>query len=339
VAALSVLVFHGLGHVFPGYTSWLITHFNLGQAGVVLFLLVSGFIIPASLEQGGSNARFWLRRFFRLFPLYWLSIALGYLGDRVGAWSPLLEQPGDWLLNLTMLQGFFGRPNVWGVFWTLQLELVIYASCSLLYAAGLLKRADRIAILVFAGYALLGLTRPLLWGKYCDIGGQRHLYFVPLIGLIAQRYWSVQLSRRRFVPLVLAQPLLLAAVWLVNFALFPGQRTLARLWELGTSEGTAYVCFFLLLASRQRRMPELLCWLGRISYSVYLVHPALICLLGQYDWPALPWLAALVGLTLLVAHLSYRLVELPGIAAGRALERRWLPAPVRLERPPSRRAA
>src|SRR6516165_2700913 len=117
LAALLVLLSHAFGHV-PGAAA-------LGRAGVVLFLVVSGFIIPASLEQGGSNARFWLRRFFRLFPAYWFSLLLAGACHGLG-YGVTSATAGQWLLNVTMLQGFFKAPPVWGVFWTLQLELVIY---------------------------------------------------------------------------------------------------------------------------------------------------------------------------------------------------------------------
>ena len=79
LAALLVLAEHGLAASLPDFLkSTPVGHGNLGKAGVLLFLLISGFIIPASLEQGGSNTRFWLRRFCRLFPAYWLSIAVAF---------------------------------------------------------------------------------------------------------------------------------------------------------------------------------------------------------------------------------------------------------------------
>src|SRR5262245_47244671 len=78
IAALVVLFEHGLEQCIPHYLDWSLPRLNLGRIGVLLFFLISGFIIPASLEQGGSQARFWLRRLFRLFPLYWFTIAVAW---------------------------------------------------------------------------------------------------------------------------------------------------------------------------------------------------------------------------------------------------------------------
>src|SRR5262245_53819945 len=75
LAAAFVVLAHGLQVCVPGFLDWSLANLELGRSGVVFFLLISGFIIPPSLEQSGSPGRFWLRRFFRLFPAYWLSIA------------------------------------------------------------------------------------------------------------------------------------------------------------------------------------------------------------------------------------------------------------------------
>jgi peptidoglycan/LPS O-acetylase OafA/YrhL len=331
LAALMVLAEHGLDCCFPDCLSSLLGRGNLGRAGVMLFLLVSGFIIPASIETGGSNARFWLRRFFRLFPAYWLSIAVAFGFCGFSGWhSP--EAPlktGDWFLNLTMLQGFFNRPHVWGVFWTLQLELVIYASFSLLYASRLWKWSGRIAVLAMTAYFVIGLSRPLLEGKPFGVGGNSFLYFAPLLGFVAQRHMAGLIGHRGLPAVVLGQAFLLPTVWLVNHALFPAEMTGACLWNLICTWGIACSCFFLLLAARRKRMPPGGCWLGRISYPVYLFHPFVLVVLGPANWPAWVFLPALLASVLLLAEAVHRLVERPGIALGRAVERRWLPAPTK----------
>jgi peptidoglycan/LPS O-acetylase OafA/YrhL len=38
------------------------------QYGVFVFFLVSGYIVPASLERKGSVHGFWVSRVFRLYP-------------------------------------------------------------------------------------------------------------------------------------------------------------------------------------------------------------------------------------------------------------------------------
>ena len=43
---------------------------ELGETGVVAFFLVSGFVIPLSLEKTANFKVFWLHRALRIYPLY-----------------------------------------------------------------------------------------------------------------------------------------------------------------------------------------------------------------------------------------------------------------------------
>ena len=95
---------------------------NLGETGVVAFFLVSGFIIPRSLERHGSLKAFWVGRAFRLYPAYWPSLAGALLLIAVGRYgSPFagIAHPGLGVLaNAAMLQRVFGVPQALGVYWT-----------------------------------------------------------------------------------------------------------------------------------------------------------------------------------------------------------------------------
>ena len=329
LAALLVVLSHGLQVCLsPGYAMWVNANLDIGRVGVLVFLLISGFIIPASLEHGGSNARFWLRRLFRLFPAYWLSIALGYGYLACGGAARLdflsLEDGPAWLVNLTMLQGFLDYPHVWGVFWTLSIELVLYAACSLLFACGLLHRVGGVVFLaILVGCVAYGIGRPLLIGEPFVQDVLLSLYLAPLFGLLAQRYVSGRLSRKRFYALFALLFGMLVAVWVVNRNLFP-----LRTGHMGLKPTLlAYACFFLLLEMRGRAMPAAGCWLGRVSFSVYLFHPLVmlwLAPLGPTGWAYLP---CLIALSLLLSAATYRLVEEPGILLGRLVERRLLPPP------------
>jgi peptidoglycan/LPS O-acetylase OafA/YrhL len=105
---------------------------NWGKSGVVIFFIVSGYVIPFSLKNKGLRD-FWFSRFFRLYPAYWLSILLVVL---VGGSIPAVL---TLIMNVTMFQKFVGVSDMIGVYWTLQIELIFYMLCSLLFCKKLLK--------------------------------------------------------------------------------------------------------------------------------------------------------------------------------------------------------
>lgn len=94
--------------------------------GINFFFVISGFVILLSAEDGKPR-QFFISRFVRLYPAYWLCVLL-----TAGA-AALFNQPAfevTWsqlLVNLTMLQSGFGVPLVDGVYWTLWIELKFYA--------------------------------------------------------------------------------------------------------------------------------------------------------------------------------------------------------------------
>ncbi|HHJ4165711.1 TPA: acyltransferase family protein, partial [Raoultella ornithinolytica] len=101
--------------------------FILGKIGVVIFFCISGYLIPYSLkkENGGLKV-FWNSRFFRLYPMYWVSIIFAVLCfDKYNAVQILA--------NITMFQVFFKQPDLIGVYWTLIIEMFFYISCSIIF--------------------------------------------------------------------------------------------------------------------------------------------------------------------------------------------------------------
>ena len=96
-AALAVFLGHAGLALWPGFREFDFSRFAIGNFGVILFFLCSGFIIPVSLERQNSLKRFWLRRLCRLFPLYWFSIFVCVVGG--------------FYLRLNLLPAeFFARP-------------------------------------------------------------------------------------------------------------------------------------------------------------------------------------------------------------------------------------
>lgn len=135
VAALSVLLFH-LGRDYLG-----LPILEYGRLGVVIFFVLSGFVICHSFTNKKVTAsfvgRFALRRSIRLDPVYWFSIALAI----ALIWLPgkLLSYPVDlpsWSsvgLHLLYLQDLTGAPTINVVFWTLCYEIQFYLVLCLLF--------------------------------------------------------------------------------------------------------------------------------------------------------------------------------------------------------------
>ncbi len=154
-----VVVQHALELVWPAWARFSLSWFRPGEFGVVLFFLCSGFIIPASLERHGSQSRFWIGRFFRLYPLYWFALAavlvLHYGFGRYPLDPAFLDHPvRSAAANATMAQDFLGVPLALGQSWSLAYELAFYGLVSAFFVAGVHKRSAPIALVGFALAAL-----------------------------------------------------------------------------------------------------------------------------------------------------------------------------------------
>ncbi|MBA4064302.1 MAG: hypothetical protein C0501_11435 [Isosphaera sp.] len=343
-AATLVLVDHGLQVSVPGYLAWSLATVVASFGAVLLFFLVSGFVIPMSLEAGGSTRTFWVRRAFRLYPVYWVSLALAAVYLAVDGRLPVSAgqaDPGTWVANLFLAQGAAGRPDIWGVYWSLHFELVIYAACSALFACGLLRRVGARTIgAVLAGYALACAAKPLVTGRPPSPGDARLVVLVVLFGLLAHRYLAGRVSRRAFGWLSAAFPAVVVAVWGVHRLRFPEVATAGNLARLLGLLGAVMGAFLALMALRDRRMPGWALWLGHRSYPIYLTHPFVLLVLTPFDWPAWALVPVLAAATLVLSDLAHRYVERPGMALGRRLTtRRREVAPAAAEPVPARRAA
>jgi peptidoglycan/LPS O-acetylase OafA/YrhL len=136
-AALCVVYDHGSTLVLQPSRGFLYHVFNFGQYGVFVFFLVSGYIVPASLERKGSVRSFWISRAFRLYPMYLVALMLAALaywtgyGTIMGAEHHPLTSAASWLL---MLPNLLTGANVPNVTWTLSYEMVFYLLLAALFS-------------------------------------------------------------------------------------------------------------------------------------------------------------------------------------------------------------
>jgi peptidoglycan/LPS O-acetylase OafA/YrhL len=338
IAALLVLWLHvangyrALSPATAAHGRWIsdfAADIDIGRIGVVVFFLISGFVVPFSIhaDSAAPVQGFAIRRFFRIFPAYWLSVPLAAFAFFWIAGSTF--SAGEFLVNLTLLQDVVGVRPAEGVYWTLLVELVFYALCIALLLSRSLFSARRIAILA-ASLALLHVSAMFMqWlGK-------------PVVSVVLA-FWPLNLSLMFFGALYRLQA---TARDRVASALMPA---LAAFYALALplcamlaahrlpTYTIAYALGFLVFIAGTRFVrieTRLTDWLGRISYSVYLLHPIVAELLYrallrapvESAWSTqhlLVYIAVVAALTLGAATLAYRFVEAPAIRLGHRLAAR-----------------
>lgn len=291
------------------------TVFNPGAA-VVLFFVLSGYVLTLSLSRGFSLTPYVTRRFFRLMPAMWASILL--LAALLWLIPVPSENVGNWYRA-----AFNANPRVGAVIRNMALER----------------------------FPVNGVT----WTMYVEVIGS---LFLPLSLVIRQRFgiigsWialaaSAAIAYRYFPSLTLSYlvcfqsgamladlrnhalrgilPIALIAV--VAFCL---ERLVVRGGVAGLLlNASAAVCLIAAITrgTGQRFLSSLpLRFLGRQSYSLYLVHPAVLLVLGWLAarvglhgpglWPPAILIGLAVVLSAALAQVSYRLVERPAIELGR----------------------
>ena len=321
IAAFAVMVQHSFEATVPSYLPWSVHHVNFGAFGVVMFFLVSGFIIPVSIDRAGKLTLFWESRFFRLYPMYWVSLiatlGLGYF-KLISLAPQFFSHPITMsLVNVTMFQTFLHVPDALGVYWTLSLELLFYIVCSVLFAAGWLRRSLLWAWMAVGTMACSALTLGLVFHRSLP-AGRLGLLVTAFVGTAIYNAYTDQMNKKNLYSLLAGLLLALLISFWFRFQVYPSTAE-AEGWNLvgvSVSWSLAYAVFGILLMLRDREFPKWILWIGRISYSLYLVHGLVLFLLPKSLNPVV-FAVAVAGLSIAISGLTYEFVEKPAIAFHR----------------------
>lgn len=132
-----------MGHICNVYfhnPAWALP-FRFAAEAVVLFFLLSGFVVRLSTSDDTTVSDFFLKRIKRIYPLFVLSLLFSYGMACAAAQAWVSPRWGALLGNLLMLQDFgYARPGVWvdqyynEALWSLAYEWWFY-----IFFIGLLK--------------------------------------------------------------------------------------------------------------------------------------------------------------------------------------------------------
>lgn len=325
--ALLVAYAHAFGHI----TGWDMKASFVESPGfaVDVFFLLSGIVLLWAYEDryGGSwlgAFKFVALRFFRLWPLYAFSTAFillffyFYLDGNIPAWvTPDVQR--DLPLNLMMLNsvGFVEPLSINHPAWSISVEFWI--GCAFVLGClwrkwpGLLAGlAISVTAILFAGVKVrLGWTPTWLGFSH---GAFRCLAAMAIGATIFEALRKVRIPRHA----ANAGAILTLIIILANV--------------LGTqvTNGLAYLTTLAVLAAGMAcitrsdlgRGLEIVPFttLGRLSYSIYLMHVPVIYVLVYLTTDRSVGLVHLsIAITIAVSFLTYRWIEAPGIALGKRI--------------------
>jgi len=288
-----------------------------GQLGVPVFFVLSGFCVGTMWFKAPDWRSFAWRRFVRIFPPYYASV-LVVLVLRVATCAWLGVPRRQWLGTPTLSEAVAIATlttwpcrqigNVQVVYWTLTFEVAFYLVMSLVLVA---PRQARLVTLVLtsAVCTALGLS-PALDAR------PSFLFWCILWPLFALGVATSLFRRARWAALAVGMPAVIGLLNIVDHRSYDGYAPTALV-----TAGT------LLLVARGLRIPPLrwLAALGRVSYSLYLVHLPVAGFLGQtilrgVTTPAGRMLAVVVTLAaqIVAARVFYACVESWCVGESRA---------------------
>ncbi|MEV5932244.1 acyltransferase [Streptomyces sp. NPDC052079] len=154
IAALVVVFDHSSYTFMADFRGELMPQFNTSRYGIMVFFLVSGYIIPASLERRGCIRTFWIGRIFRVYPLWAVVVTVLLAANLAG----IAEIPDSGqhstaavaVAHATMLQELLGTPNLLLILWTLSYEMSFYLLIVALFTVRLHRQSAAIAVILAA---------------------------------------------------------------------------------------------------------------------------------------------------------------------------------------------
>lgn len=323
IAAIIVLLSHFQLTILPGLTNAAIfnTPFRIlfdGQAAVLYFFVLSGFVLSLALKhETGLTLRgyvkFIVSRIFRILPAFFFGLLFYYLVLRF-----VSDRPSTWLDRFWVY-----KPEVSSIFeqallvvripnepelrlmphdWTLSIELAVSILLPVLIFS---SRLSPVIVLLFVyGAVKLLHLEPFSFdfslGIFIAMEYKKHLHFSLL-----------KKSAIALLSLTLIS---------ISYTLPSVENFLNKLLIHHQSWGVALLLFLLLSSLRLQKLlsRKALVFIGKVSYSFYLLHLIILFIMTVYlnELSPLAFLLILLCATFLFSWASFKFIEKPFIKLG-----------------------
>ncbi|GAA5218523.1 acyltransferase family protein [Corallincola platygyrae] len=338
MAVLLVILSH-TSNADQQIVSWL-NFSGIGKSGVFLFFTLSAFLLTYPFVVKGKEAltrfqlaNYFVRRFFRIYPLYFLYLLAAVVSTAMIGWWLTPDKPFGIPLSMD-LAGMWRHLSLQegkGVTWSIAVEFQFYFVLPVLVATWVLLKRNLIlccAVVLAAIVICYQLWPPEeVTGNDVRLGPYMAVFLCGSMLALLQFYWrnsAVADSRKwqwamelmalfAFTAAIITIPSVYA--WVTgtpiprnyfhhSFIMY------AVIWGavlFGILNGVGYFrrCF---------EWPPLR-YMGFISFSAYLVHPTCVGVMAHLGrvlpLPGVVQVMSVVGLTVLISMVSFKLIESP----------------------------
>jgi peptidoglycan/LPS O-acetylase OafA/YrhL len=347
IAILMVIFVHN-SQTVKGLSAQAKSISEYGQIGVQLFFVASAYTLCFSqtkrIQEEHQLKSFFVRRFFRIAPLYYFAIAWYFLTDPVNNILKIINVTPHYefinvLANVFFLHGFvpFANNNIVPGGWSIGAEMAFYALFPTLFRLfswahskwGMLPLYGLIIISI-----LFNTTVQVVIGRFLSVEliSDPFIYRnlinqLPVFLLGMTIFFHHQYNHGLQVPIV-AQSIIFAGLTLFLELLFDDKQP----WILVTVTVCSGISFVVLLniLKELNYSNKMLEEIGKVSYSMYIFHFGFVWFLvpglkmnleGLVEPHLLLILSFIIAVasTFWVAKLSYKYIESPGILLGKYL--------------------
>ncbi len=307
---------------FPGLFGWF---FEYGRMAVQVFLVIAGFLAARALSADGQALAtsplplIW-KRYLRLVVPYLAAIGLAIIAAAIADhWMDDEAIPDratltQWLAHAFLVHSLLGFDALSAGVWYIAIDFQLFALMAILLWAGRIRRVAPALVLAVATGSLFWFNRDAAWDNWA-------IYFFGSYGLGAAAWWAS--DRRQMSAWLGVIATVAIAALILDFRLRIAL-ALAVALLLGFGRRTGF------LESWPEARP--LAYLGRISYSLFLVHfPVLLLANGLYAQSGITATGAAIGGLLLAliasiaaAHAFYHWIESPAASARITALLGWL---------------
>ena len=287
LSAFGIMFYHFMSWTFGKFNS---SHFlgKFGLYGVAIFYVLSGLTLYHVYNNRlrfnvESISDFFKKRFFRIIPLLFLATILGLAITLKAPDYPKL------ILNITGLSGLFDWSNYYATgAWSIGNELVFYLFIPVFVFLNLKSKISLcifslFVFSIFIHFAFYGYTE----GKDLLDKSQWHIYVNPLNQLFL--FLSGFLIGVFFSEMKINN-WILVAILISSFCIFtfyPASGPTINLVKDYNRILYSFLCilicfsFYKIIFEIPKNFHKIFCFLGEVSFSVYLLHPIIYTVSNQ----------------------------------------------------------